>query len=137
MYLIPIYISRYYELLIIDDEDDLKEFMINYINDILDYDSDGYFAPAVISFYNYLYYIPNENELDFDKIKDSELINNYQCINDKDMLKYIDNKYKKIKYNYNVNININIDNNIDDDNADNDDNENDDDTNNDNGNELK
>ena len=110
MYLLPVYNNKYNELIIIDDEDDLKKIMTNYVNDILDYDTDSCFAPFVITFYDYLYYVPNENELDYDFIKDSELIDDYQCINDEDVINYIanSNKYKEIKYKHTVDVKIEL-----------------------------
>ena len=108
MYLLPVYNYECTELIIIDTKNNLKKFMVDYINDILDYDCGGCFAPAVISFYDYLYYIPDENELDNDKIEDSNFVTNYQCISDEDTIKYIENKYKRIKYSYDINVNIDI-----------------------------
>jgi len=111
MYLLPIQnLNMVIEFIIIYDKNDLNEFMIKYVHEILNCDITEYLANSVLLFKNYLYYIPNEDKYKFkNKIKESELLDYYECINDKNNIEYIENNYEKMYYKYNFNIDVDID----------------------------
>ena len=109
MYFLHVWNESKNELIVLYDTQDLTELLNNYINNILDYNCENSKSP-IISFDKYIYVYSNKNKNDrfIFEFRDSDLLQDYDCIVDEKAFNYVEKNCEKVNFEYQFQLNINL-----------------------------